>query len=218
MLNSTKRKQALSGWLQKNDSSSYSSPLRLQKFLFLYEAFSKLEGADAEFSGLKGYVNGPVFSAVYGDYGKEKEAFNLASAAAYEVHGGFINEGRISRSDFIIKSMSEKELSDLTHKFHIWNVKCDRIMSGEKEVKLDEPDFNEDDVRLTEEIKSIYPDEMIQNSQVVPVAETYFVFSRSDAARLTEQHMDALKKISRCQDLHNPVFAELDSEGALCID
>lgn len=53
MLYSNKRKLSLSGWLQANYMPAYRSPLRLQKFLFMYEAFSKAEGDESDFSRLK---------------------------------------------------------------------------------------------------------------------------------------------------------------------
>ena len=54
MLWSNERKLALSGWLNENHRSSYSSSLKLQKFLFFYECFSKVDGEEHDFSNLKG--------------------------------------------------------------------------------------------------------------------------------------------------------------------
>lgn len=51
MLKSSKRKLALSGWLKKNDSELYNDPIKLQYFLFLYEAFSKVFDESCEFDG-----------------------------------------------------------------------------------------------------------------------------------------------------------------------
>ena len=72
MINSDDRKLELSGWLMENDEDSYNDPLKLQKFLFFYESFSKANGKPADFDYLRGYKNGPVFSSVYGDYTKER--------------------------------------------------------------------------------------------------------------------------------------------------
>ena len=46
------RKLALCGWLQKNDPETYRDPVKLQYFLFLYEAFTKAAGEPADFSDL----------------------------------------------------------------------------------------------------------------------------------------------------------------------
>lgn len=66
MINSNPRKLRLSGWLKENGSSEYNSPLKLQKFLFFYEMFSKIEGDEADFSSLKGYKK-DLFSVMSGE-------------------------------------------------------------------------------------------------------------------------------------------------------
>ena len=83
MINSNNRKLCLSGWLKHNNEQEYNTPLKLQKFLFLYEAFSKVAGEVTDFSHLKGYQRGPVFSHVWGDYTKERIAFDLAAEQCY---------------------------------------------------------------------------------------------------------------------------------------
>ncbi|MDR1531644.1 MAG: hypothetical protein LBS62_05585, partial [Clostridiales bacterium] len=65
MANSSERKQALVGWFYNN--AGFSTNIRLQKFLFFYECFSKIDGDTYELEDLKGYKNGPVFSGVFGD-------------------------------------------------------------------------------------------------------------------------------------------------------
>ena len=82
MLYSNSRKLLLSGWLQKHDAPAYCSPLRLQKYLFLYEAFSKVAQDHADFSRLKGYKRGPVFSPVWEDYTKNR---NISDIVAHEI-------------------------------------------------------------------------------------------------------------------------------------
>ena len=68
MIYSNERKLYLSGWLKNNDNTSYETPLKLQKFLLFYEAFTKVSGETPDFSHLRGYKKGPVFSNVWGDY------------------------------------------------------------------------------------------------------------------------------------------------------
>ena len=53
MINSTKRKLALSGWLKNNNGKEYDTPLKLQKFLLFYELFSDIDGDEADFSDLR---------------------------------------------------------------------------------------------------------------------------------------------------------------------
>ena len=107
MLYSNDRKLSLSGWLQENDISAYRSPLRLQKFLFFYEAFSKVNDDVSDFARLKGYKRGPVFSPVWGDYTKDRTEFDSVSLEKYHAKQTDINNLRAKRASFIVSSLSE---------------------------------------------------------------------------------------------------------------
>lgn len=218
MLYSNSRKLSLCGWLQKNDGSAYRSPLRLQKFLFLYEAFSKVDNDVSDFTRLKGYKRGPVFSPVQGDYTKDRAEFDKKSLEIYNTERDTINNLRAQRASFIVSSLSENELSDLTHQFNIWNAKRQPIMAGEQQVELNESDFNELDFTITRTLEQMYPAEIVQNCSVIAIGEKFFVFLKKDIKFLTEQHFDTMASLSDHEDLHNPVYVEVDHEGRLCID
>ena len=218
MLFSNNRKLSLSGWLQENNTLSYFSPLRLQKFLFFYEAFSKADGDYSDFSHLKGYKRGPVFSQVWGDYTKDRAEFDTVSLQTYHNKSEQINEKRAQRASFIVSSLSENELSSLTHQFNIWNAKYQRIMSGEQQVELFEKDFSKADYAVIQSLEQMFPEEMIQNCDIIAIDKKYFVFSKKELARLTEQHFDILASLSDHLDLHNPVYVEIDNDGRLCVD
>lgn len=218
MIYSNERKLCLSGWFKENSEKSYSKSLKLQKFLLLYEAFAKTSGEKTDFSHLRGYKKGPVFSNVWGDYTKERTAFDTAAMKTYEAKKDSVNETRAKKCGFIVETMTEEELSELTHKMNLWNSKKARIMSGEYNVNLDEKDFNEDDKKMIQLLDSMYPIEMIENSIVVDLDKNYFVFSKEDSVKLTEEHFDTLMLLSERETLHNPVYADIDSEGRLLID
>lgn len=218
MLYSNTRKLTLSGWLQENNASAYRSPLKLQKFLFLYEAMSKVAGEKPDFGHLRGYKRGPVFSNVWGDYTKEKTEFNRMASQSYKEHGSTINPQRASVSSFIVSTLSEDELSEFTHKMNIWKSQELRIMSGEQQVDLNSRDFSDDDTELIERLVRIYPIELVENSEVYNFGNKSFVLSKMDATKLSEQHMDVLSVLASKDDLYNPVFVEIDEEGRLLID
>lgn len=218
MLYSNDRKLSLSGWLQQNYNVAYCSPLRLQKFLFLYEAFSKVDHDTVDFSRLKGYKRGPVFSPVWGDYTKDRSEFDMKALEKYNAEKDKIDDLRAQRAGFIVSSLSENELSALTHQFNIWNAKRQRIMEGEQQVELDESDFREADYAITQTLEQIYPAEVVQNCGIITEGETYFVFSKEDIGRLTEQHFDIMAMLSDQGDLHNPVYVKIDDKGRLCVD
>lgn len=218
MIYSNERKLCLSGWLKENDNVSYDTPLKLQKFLLFYEAFTKVEGEQPDFGHLRGYKKGPVFSNVWGDYTKERADFNIAALNAYKNNMDSLNIERAKRCDFIVSTMTEKELSDLTHQMNIWKCKEDRIMRGEYQVELSESDFNNNDNQLIKTLGVMYPLQMVENSSIIKLDEKYFVFSKTDIPHLTEEHFDVLLALAENEELHNPVFVDIDDEGGLLVD
>lgn len=215
---SSKRKLALCGWLQDHHRDVYDSSLKLQKFLFFYEVFSKTEGENAEFRSLQGYERGPVFSTVYGDYTYEKFKFDVTSAGIYKDANVEINMKRAQKTAFMVKSLTENELTDLTHLFQMWKAKQERILSGEKSVPLMETDFNEEDKKIVIQLNEMYTDDVVQNSKIVSIGDKNFVFSKEDYDKLTETHYEVLTKLSVNQELNNPVFVEMDNRGRLIVD
>lgn len=218
MINSNNRKLCLSGWLKHNNIQEYNTPLKLQKFLLLYESFSKVDGEYSDFSHLRGYKRGPVFSQVWGDYTKEREAFDLAAEESYAWRKSDINEERAKKCAFVVSTLSEKELSELTHKMNIWKSKEKRIMSGEYQVSLDESDFNSSDTNLISLLERMYPIDMIEASEVISIDNYYFVFNKKDMPKLTEHHFDTLSTLTENEELYNPVYVDIDEEGRLIID
>ena len=218
MIYSNERKLTLSGWLQENNSTSYDTPLKLQKFLLFYEALAKVSGETPDFSHLRGYEKGPVFSNVWGDYTKERTSFNMAAQTAYYKNVESINIKRAEKCAFIVGTMTEEELSNLTHQMNLWKSKEKRIMSGEYQVKLDESDFNNNDEKLINTLDMMYTTDMVENSKIINLDKKYFVFSKSDSELLTEKHFDILLTLAVNEDLHNPVFVDIDGEGRLIID
>ncbi|KXG90561.1 hypothetical protein HMPREF3232_00488 [Fannyhessea vaginae] len=44
------------------------------------------------------------------------------------------------------------------------------------------------------------------------------VFSKSDSELLTEKHFNVLLTLAENEELHNPVFVDIDKEGRLLVD
>lgn len=218
MIYSNERKLTLSGWLKENSFKEYDCPLKLQKYLLFYELFSKVEGEESDFSSLRGYKRGPVFSKVWGDYTKERCSFDSAAAESFKRNKQSINISRARKCAFIVGTLTEKELSELTHKLNLWSSKKDRIMNNEYQVSLDESDFNSNDSSIISLLGSMYPDLLVENSYVLGINDNYFVIDKQDALCLTEQNMDTLAVLSEKEELQNPVFVSVDSNGGLLID
>ncbi|WP_436358451.1 hypothetical protein ACR34G_02840 [Mycoplasma sp. 480] len=216
---SNKRKLMLSGWLKENDINSYKNSLKLQKFLLFYEIFSKLAQEKADFSYLKGYQKGPVFSNVYGDYKKSRLLFNKEAEQEYLNNKNKVNNDRALKCSFIVKTSTEKTLSDITHKLNLWKVQENRILNKEKNIILNENDFNQEDEKWMKKIDRMYPLEMVKNSEVIHIKEKYFVFSKQDFQNLTEKQKEILKELADSDELYNPIYVEIDKEdGGLLVD
>lgn len=218
MIYSNNRKRCLSGWLHQNNRAAYNTALKLQKFLLFYECFSKVSGEKADFGHLRGYKRGPVFSQVWGDYTKERAAFDKASDESYSAGKALINEQRAKKCAFLVCVLSEAELSELTHAMNLWKSKEERILHGEYQVDLDEKDFNEKDARMISILDQMYPIDLIENSTIIEIDSHYFVFHKKDCSRLTEQHFDILSSLAESNQLLNPVFVDMDEGGRLLID
>lgn len=219
MVYSNSRKLMLSGWLKNNYPIAYDTPLKFQKFLLLYESFSKIYGDKCDFSSLRGYKRGPVFSNVWGDYTKERSAFDKSADREYGRSSDKINEERAEKSAFIVNTLTENELSDLTHSMNLWNNKKDRILSGERQVTLDEEDFNQHDIDMMQKLYDMFSIDEIRNSKIISTDKHYFILNKSDYAKLTEQQMDTLFTLSNSDtELNNPVYVEIDEDGRLLID
>ena len=79
-------------------------------------------------------------------------------------------------------------------------------------------DFNSDDEKLIRTLDAMYPSQLVENSTVVCLDKKYFVFTKSDAQHLTEEHFDILLTLAENEELHNPVFVDIDDEGRLIVD
>lgn len=218
MIFSNNRKLCLSGWLRQNSKKEYDTALKLQKFLLFYECFSKASGEVPDFGHLRGYKRGPVFSQVWGDYTKERAAFDRAADESYRSGNVPIDEARARKCAFIVGVLSESELSELTHAMNLWKSKEARILSGEYQVDLNESDFNDNDLKIISSLGRMYPDALIEDSSVVEIDNQYFVFHKNDIPRLTEQHFDTLSILAEKRELLNPVYVEIDEGGRLAID
>ncbi|MEZ3446445.1 MAG: hypothetical protein K1W30_15185 [Lachnospiraceae bacterium] len=218
MIYSNDRKRCLSGWLHQNSAIAYNTALKLQKFLLFYECFSKVSGEKADFGHLRGYKRGPVFSQVWGDYTKERAAFDQAADESYSAGKTLIDEQRAKKCAFLVCVLSEGELSELTHAMNLWKSKEERILQGEYQVDLDEKDFNEKDARMISTLDQMYPIGLIEDSSIVNIDSRYFIFHKKDISRLIEQHFDTLSSLTENEQLCNPVFVEVDERGCLLID
>lgn len=218
MLYCSERKQSLSGWLQKNHTAEFYSSLKLQKFLFFYEVLSKIENDTSELRTLKGYQNGPVFSDVYGDYTHRNDEFCIVSNIIYSSKPNHVDVERATFSGFLVSILNENDLSALTHSLDIWSIKEDDIMKGTRNVPLRSNDLSERDVDLILSLKEMYPSEYIRSVDVIKEYGKSFIVKKDEFNSFTEEHISTLSDLALQEELENPVYISLSSDGVILVD
>ena len=219
MMFSDDRKFTLSGWFQVHERKLYDRPYQLQIFLILYEFFSEMENDESDLNFLFGVKKGPVFGAVWDDYGTICDGFHISSKYRYEKKVINVNENRAKRCAFIVQILTEEEWSSLMKKLNIYKAKESEILNHKYNiVELDLADLNDEDINLITMLNNLYSSEMVENSKVISVKEKKFVVSKVDYENIIQNHMERLEKLAKKPKLYNPVFVKLDDEGELVVE
>lgn len=216
-INSSKEKVALAKWLYCNDERSYQNPRKLQKFLFFYEAFSKVMGEPYDLGKFRIWINGPVESVLYGDYTYRGSHLIKAMKKNHET----VQEDIAKRASFLVQILNTKEISELSHKFDYWKKPANQYGDDElraRNVAGHERDFSEKDFKMAKELFDLYDTDFIENSVVVHTLGKHFVMSKNDFENLSEEQQEVLDTLSEDNSLMNPVFVEIDDDGSLLVD
>ena len=200
-------------WLHQQEDIAKFSKLQLQKFLFLYEMFQFAEKKPSDFTYLKAYKNGPVFSNFYGDITYRKD--EIQEYLRQKKCDFNIDENNARISQFIINTLTDSELSDLTHQFHMWSTHKEKIDVGQKQIPMSKEDITDDDIEILNLLKSSEPD---FDYEILRIGQKNFVFSKEDFMNLNEEHLELLDSLSTNEELLNPVYVEVESNGRLVID
>lgn len=201
-------------WLNTRKKIMSMPRLKIQKFLYFYEMFQKVAGEPYDIDHLKAYRNGPVFSQVYGDINyRDSEVYReLDKVSDFE-----INLKSAEEALFMVCSMTETELSELTHQFDMWQSKKDRINRGEQQIPITDEDISQKDIDLLEQIVPDYPVNN-PNYHIISMQSKKFVISAEDYKNLTEKHYDILEQLSNEEDLFNPIYLSIEEDGGLLVD
>ena len=219
MMFSDDRKFALSGWFQVHEKKLYNRRYKLQIFLILYEFFSEIENDEADLNYLFGVEKGPVFGAVWTDYGKVCDRFHIISKSIYEDKVINVNEDRARRCAFIVQTLTEEEWSSLMKKLNIYKAKESEILNYKYKIaELDLADLNDEDINLITMLNNLYSSVLVENSEIITVKEKIFIVSKVDCEKIIQNHMERLEKLAKKTNLHNPVFVKLDDKGNLVVD
>lgn len=214
-MNSSKDRLTKAAWFKVHTETFSASPLKLQKFLFFYEMFSKVENEEYDLSYLKAYPNGPVFSNTYGDLRYNQTSFfaTLDSIKDFST----IKEHIAKAALMLVNTFTDTEISDLTHRLDLWKSKEEFIQIGQRNVPISESDITEKDVDTISNLYSEYAYLSNQGFKVFSMLDKIFIISPDDFNKLNDQHHEVVEILSQDENLDNPVYLELE-DGVLLID
>lgn len=195
-------------WLYKNSDGSFS-PLQLQKFLFFYEMFSKVKGNNYNISSLRAYSNGPVFSNVYGDYLYERS--NLLDKIKQINDFSSLCKNTAKICLLVIESMTENELSELTHNFDLWSIHEEEIKAGRRNITISESDISDEDLKQMEILLNYYSNLEDLGYKSIKIGDKVFMISKENAEDIRREHSETLDLLSTKDNLINPIFIDVET-------
>lgn len=80
---------------------------------------------------------------------------------------------------------------------------------------MSKEDITDDDIAILELLKS---SELDYGYEILRIGQKNFVFSKEDFEKLNEEHLELLDSLSTNEELLNPVYVEVESNGRLVID
>lgn len=207
------RKLALLEYLDKKNGNF--SNLQIQKFLFFYEMFQIINDKDYNIKHLKAYKSGPVFSDVVYDFKNYKKNFLVFNTNTKNTSYN-IDEENVEKAFSLISTMTDSELSDLTHQLDMWKSKETLINKGQKQIPIEFSDISgKDKEKLKEIFKTILP---IYNFQIIKIANKIFLVKNEELDKITDEHYEILDFLSEEKNLINPVYLSFNEKGQLLID
>lgn len=202
-------------WFQQNTDVYSVTPLKIQKFLFFYEMFCKVNQEIYDISSLKAYPNGPVFSNTYGDLKYNQYEFTNTINLIDNFEN--VNKKIADAALFLVNTFTDTEISGLTHQFDLWRSKEDKIKDGRKNISIyDEDITNSDEFKLSNLFVE-YSDLAEKGFKVFSILEKIFIINPTDFAMLSKGHNEVIETLSQDPNLDNPVYLELE-DGVLLID
>lgn len=215
MLFSTDEQLEKLSWLKENSESFSNTRLKSQKFLFFYEMFSGLEKDKFNTSYLRAYMNGPVYSNVYGDMRYREIDLNKKIEKIDDYSS--IDVDVANATKYLLDLFNEEELSELTHSFDLWSSKKNRIKANEKQISINEEDISERDKMKLHNLLKRYQKISKLDIDILNVQNKIFVISKEDKKEMKPEHDEVLEILSQDEELENPVYLSL-KDGVLLVD
>lgn len=97
-------------------------------------------------------------------------------------------------------------------------IKCEFLADALSSRDLSKLTHNTLSARMIEELYSLYPTDLIQQSSIISIGNYNFVLRKDDLDRLTDDQYAILSLMTETTELHNPVYVEIDDHGKLIVD
>lgn len=189
--------------------------IKKQKILFFYNVFSKVNNKEYSFENLKAFKDGPVYNDIYYEVTVKNvfiEYLNIPENIS-------ANEEEFKIAEIIVSSLTNDQLSELTHKYNCWRKKysidyVDKVDAHDMDFNNIMPeDFDEHDELITKSLfdyfSNIYKNYILHKSK-----NNILAIKKKDYEKVVNELSSALDYI---EENINPVRIELE-DGGIVID
>lgn len=201
-------------WLYNNEKLSSFNNLEVQKFLFFSEMFNKKQGEEYDLKSLRAYKNGPVFSDTWGDFKHDYDEIDRAIDSSQIDFNSNI-ENSLKKAGFLVNSLSNDELIELTHNLDMWKSKEEDVKKEVRHIPIKENDITDLDLVKIGHLYDLCDIENVYNT--FAINDKKFLLLAEQMLEFNEEHLHVLQELSTSKELLNPVYISIE-EGVLLID
>lgn len=186
-------------WFQENKTEK-TSGIKEQKFLLFYNMFCLINQKEYNFTSLKAWKNGPVYTQVHSAV---KHHYTYQELFENLDENDTIDQNIAHVTKFIVDLMSNEEISEVTHTFDFWkNV-----------VNKDEPNIQKDDISINDQIKlkkifELYDLNFILGHKIITTENSTIIVKKEEYNFIKNELKEKLDEIKA----DKPIKIELDEK------
>lgn len=198
---------------------SYLTGLKKQKFLFFYNLFAYISDKTYTFEKLKAYKNGPIYQDIFTYAKSEEHEYHgnyITKLTRFQDYSHVINEKIAKISFYLVNSMTNDQVSEITHHFDFWISSFNN--SQDKNIYLD--NISQKDYDFGKWLLEFWTSMIDEHNfykgafNIFYLSNDLYVKPNINNTELTEQ----VKQITKEKFDYNPVVISLDSKGEIIVD
>lgn len=190
-------------WLYNNSEDiNEISGLKQQKFLLFYNLFLLAKKKEANFTSLKAWTNGPVYTQVHSAI---KYHYTYKELFQYIEEDYSIDDVLAHITKFIVELLSDEEISNLTHDFDFW-----KNAIGKEDSKIEIKDISINDLKKINNIINNCDLEFIMNHKVISSPQAKIIVKKEDYQFIKDNFKEGIDNLIT----EKPIKIEL-SEGLI---